>query len=170
MSGSRPVSFTPRERAPGTHWIGGWMGPRAVLDAVVKRKIPSPRRESNPRTPIVAIPTELSRSRGMPALYITHCSRKTCSTVVVLLAAAHITPWRQVGHLAFVQGVCLSTVAELGCCSSVSRDFPRHVPLGCKTKWGEKMQLRTLRCKRHQFCSEVLGSNPRPYTVTGSLS
>jgi hypothetical protein len=29
------------------------MGPRAVLDAVVKRKIPSPRRESNPRTPIV---------------------------------------------------------------------------------------------------------------------
>jgi hypothetical protein len=27
--------------------------PRAVLDAVVKRKIPSPRWESNPRTPIV---------------------------------------------------------------------------------------------------------------------
>jgi len=29
------------------------VGPRAVLDAVIKRKIPSPRRESNPRTPIV---------------------------------------------------------------------------------------------------------------------
>jgi hypothetical protein len=29
------------------------MGPRAVLDAaVVKRKIPDPLRESNPRTPI----------------------------------------------------------------------------------------------------------------------
>jgi hypothetical protein len=28
------------------------VGPRAVLDAVVKRKIPSLRRESNPRTPI----------------------------------------------------------------------------------------------------------------------
>jgi hypothetical protein len=26
---------------------------RAVLDAVVKRKIPSPGRESNPKTPIV---------------------------------------------------------------------------------------------------------------------
>jgi len=26
--------------------------PRAVLDTVVKRKIPSPRRESNPKTPI----------------------------------------------------------------------------------------------------------------------
>jgi hypothetical protein len=29
------------------------MGPRAVLDAVVKRKIPSPHRESKPVTPIV---------------------------------------------------------------------------------------------------------------------
>jgi hypothetical protein len=29
------------------------VGPRAVLDAVVKRRIPNPRRESNPRTPIV---------------------------------------------------------------------------------------------------------------------
>jgi hypothetical protein len=52
-SASRPGRFTPKERASGTHWIGGWMGPRAVLDAMVKRKIPSPRRESNPRTPTV---------------------------------------------------------------------------------------------------------------------
>jgi hypothetical protein len=44
-----PGLFTPRDKAPGTHWIGGWVGPRAVLDARVKRKIPS------------AIPTELSR-------------------------------------------------------------------------------------------------------------
>jgi hypothetical protein len=52
-SASRPGRFTLRERASGTHWLGGWVGPRAVLDAVVKRKIPSPRRELNPRTPIV---------------------------------------------------------------------------------------------------------------------
>jgi hypothetical protein len=52
-SASSPSRFTPRERAPGTHWIGGWLSPRVVLDAVVKRKIPSPRRESNPKTPIV---------------------------------------------------------------------------------------------------------------------
>jgi hypothetical protein len=49
---SLPGRFTSSERAPGTHWIGGCVGPRAVLDAVVKRKIPSPLRESNPRTPI----------------------------------------------------------------------------------------------------------------------
>jgi hypothetical protein len=51
-SASRPGRLNPRERVPDTHWIGGWVGPRAVLDAVVKRKIPSPCRESNPRTPI----------------------------------------------------------------------------------------------------------------------
>jgi hypothetical protein len=32
----------------------GWVGPRAVLDAVVKKKIPSPRQESNPRTQIIS--------------------------------------------------------------------------------------------------------------------
>jgi hypothetical protein len=39
------VSFTPRPlysqgTAPGTHWIGGWVSPRAGLDAVVKEKFP----------------------------------------------------------------------------------------------------------------------------------
>jgi len=29
--------FTTRERAPGIHWIGGWVGPRAGLDVVAKR-------------------------------------------------------------------------------------------------------------------------------------
>jgi hypothetical protein len=51
-----PATLPPGERAPGTYWLGGWVGPRAVLDTVVKRKIPSPRRESNPRTPIVSQP------------------------------------------------------------------------------------------------------------------
>jgi hypothetical protein len=34
---SRPIY--PRERAPGTHWIGGWVGSRAGLDAVMKSEI-----------------------------------------------------------------------------------------------------------------------------------
>jgi hypothetical protein len=46
------AALPPRERASGTHWIGDWVGPRAVLDAVVWRKIPSSRRKSNSRTPI----------------------------------------------------------------------------------------------------------------------
>jgi hypothetical protein len=36
-SASLPGHFTPREKAPGTHWIGGWVGSRAGLDAVVTR-------------------------------------------------------------------------------------------------------------------------------------
>jgi hypothetical protein len=31
-SASRLDRFTSGERAPGTHWIGGWVGPRAGLD------------------------------------------------------------------------------------------------------------------------------------------
>jgi hypothetical protein len=40
-SASRSGRFTPKERSPGIHWIGGWAGPRAGLDAVAKRKNPS---------------------------------------------------------------------------------------------------------------------------------
>jgi len=32
-SASRPSRLPPRERAPASHWIGGWVGPRAVLGA-----------------------------------------------------------------------------------------------------------------------------------------
>jgi hypothetical protein len=37
-SASCPCCFTPRQRASGTHWIGGWLDPRAGLDNVEKRK------------------------------------------------------------------------------------------------------------------------------------
>jgi hypothetical protein len=37
-SASRPGRFTSGERAPGTHWIGGWVGPRAGLDEVERGK------------------------------------------------------------------------------------------------------------------------------------
>jgi hypothetical protein len=53
LSASHLGCFTPRERAPGIRWTGGWVGPRAILDAVVKRKIPSSHWELNPRKPIV---------------------------------------------------------------------------------------------------------------------
>jgi len=37
-SAARPGRLTPGDKDPGTHWIGGWVGPRAGLDAVAKRK------------------------------------------------------------------------------------------------------------------------------------
>jgi hypothetical protein len=44
------VTFTaqppyPREMAPGTHWIGCWVGPRAGLDTVENRIISFPFQE-----------------------------------------------------------------------------------------------------------------------------
>jgi hypothetical protein len=48
-SASHPGRFIPwGGRTPRTHWIGGWVGPRAGLDAVAKRKIRDPCRESKP--------------------------------------------------------------------------------------------------------------------------
>jgi hypothetical protein len=35
------AALPPTETALGTHWPGGWVCPRAGLDAVVKRIIPS---------------------------------------------------------------------------------------------------------------------------------
>jgi hypothetical protein len=41
VSGQRhaPAALYPRGKNPGTHWIGGWVGPRAGLDAGDRRKI-----------------------------------------------------------------------------------------------------------------------------------
>jgi hypothetical protein len=46
-----PAALYPRGKDPGTHWIGGWMGPRAGLDAGARRKILCPCRGSNPDRP-----------------------------------------------------------------------------------------------------------------------
>jgi len=35
---SHPGHLNPREKAPGTHCIGGWVGARACLDILEKRK------------------------------------------------------------------------------------------------------------------------------------
>jgi hypothetical protein len=47
-SASRSGRFTPGERAPGNHWMGGWVGTRTGLDAVEKRKISCRCWETNP--------------------------------------------------------------------------------------------------------------------------
>jgi hypothetical protein len=38
LSASNPGRFTSGERDFSTHWVGGWVGRRAGLDAVAKRK------------------------------------------------------------------------------------------------------------------------------------
>jgi hypothetical protein len=53
-SASRPGPYIARERAPGTPWIGGRVGPRAGLDDVEK-------------TTFLALPGLELRSHGRPA-------------------------------------------------------------------------------------------------------
>jgi hypothetical protein len=43
---------TPKERTPGTHWIGGWLGLRAGLDTDARGKILCLSRGSNPGRPV----------------------------------------------------------------------------------------------------------------------
>jgi len=62
------ASFTPRPlyprcKPPGTRWIGGWVGPRAGLEAVAKRNNPYPYRKSYsglPACTLVTIVTEIT--------------------------------------------------------------------------------------------------------------
>jgi hypothetical protein len=49
LDGGGWVSFTSLGgRGPGTHWIGGWVGPTADLDAVEKKEISCLCSGSNP--------------------------------------------------------------------------------------------------------------------------
>jgi hypothetical protein len=49
---SRPCRFNPGEGAPGTHWIGGWVGPKAGLEAVEETKnLALPGIEPGPSSP-----------------------------------------------------------------------------------------------------------------------
>jgi hypothetical protein len=50
-SASRPYRIIPRERAPGTHWVGGWVGPRAGLDAVEEKHFALPGIEPGASSP-----------------------------------------------------------------------------------------------------------------------
>jgi hypothetical protein len=42
----------PQGKTPGTHWIRGWVGPRAGLDAEARRKILCLCWGSNPSRPV----------------------------------------------------------------------------------------------------------------------
>jgi hypothetical protein len=76
--------FNPGERVPGTHWLGGWVGLRAGLDAVAKRKKKISAHAGN-RTPVVqpvAYSVDWLRYNSVVATLINHlawaCSSDRC--------------------------------------------------------------------------------------------
>jgi hypothetical protein len=50
-SASRPGRFTPGEIVSGTHWIGGWVGPRTGLDQKKRKFLPLSGIEPWPSSP-----------------------------------------------------------------------------------------------------------------------
>jgi hypothetical protein len=76
--------------------MGGWVGPRAVLDALVKRKIPSPRQESNPRTPIVQPVVILNTAQTKCLSFRPWLCEDTSSTTMVISSEGKDSvPWIQ---------------------------------------------------------------------------
>jgi hypothetical protein len=62
-----------RENVPGTHWIGGLVGPRAGVDAVAKRQkypLPAPARESNSGRLVCSLLFILTELPGLSARII----------------------------------------------------------------------------------------------------
>jgi hypothetical protein len=85
---SRPGRFTPWERAPGTHWVGGWAGPRTRPNAVEKRKISCLFLESNPSCPARSqLLYRLSYPDSMQTCNVTNRPNvfNVTSTVILLL-------------------------------------------------------------------------------------
>jgi hypothetical protein len=83
--------FTPGERTPGTHWIGGWVGPRAGLNAGARRKILCPCRRLNPERP--------ARSQTLYCLSYRGSKVTTESAFQRVFQATHtIIPYRYEGN------------------------------------------------------------------------
>jgi hypothetical protein len=100
----RPLYF--RGRAPGSNWIWGWVVPRTVLDAVVKRKIPrSPWKAQN-----------LARLGNV--YNCTHCLFIRLFYNVVLTASLCSIEWSTIGcycvkSLSFDVSIIYTTFNEL---------------------------------------------------------
>lgn len=73
---SRPDRFTPEKRNPGTHSIGGWVGPRGGRDVSDSRKVfavVGNRTPAHPARGLVATPTTISpfvTQKGVPQLLL----------------------------------------------------------------------------------------------------
>jgi hypothetical protein len=57
-SASLPGRFTPRGRAPSTHWIGGWGGPQSRSGHGVEEKNSQPLPRIEPRSPDLPAPSQ----------------------------------------------------------------------------------------------------------------
>jgi hypothetical protein len=108
LSASRPGRFTPGERAPNIHWIGGWMGPGIGLDAVMKRKNLCPCWGSNPGHPICSSITILTELPWLTEVVVGNWSkRKSYTSSEIRVLCAHVKSllksWQDINHKALIK-------------------------------------------------------------------
>jgi hypothetical protein len=70
--------FYPQETTPGTHWTGGWVGPRAGLDTEDRGKILFPCRETNPGRPVIQPVVRHCTAWANPAPVLIEYQRQIC--------------------------------------------------------------------------------------------
>jgi hypothetical protein len=134
---SRRGRFTPRVRAPGTHRIGGWVGPRAVLDATVKRKIPSLPPGIEPHNP--------DRPAHSPALY--RLSYHGCYINLISFYNFYVRSFVCMSCF-IIQATCPANYNCLHLITFISAVF--SLPSSCVFKPSRALCLSTLRLHRYQ--------------------
>jgi len=98
--------LTAGKRAPGGHWIGGCVGPRADLDGLHTRKIGRPCRKSSTTCQPVTIPTRGQTRRHLKILGARRVSRSSIPSVHK----------QQVPPCTNLPGICASDIAiRLSC-------------------------------------------------------
>jgi hypothetical protein len=77
-----PAALLPRKEPPGTHWMGGWVGPRASLDDVEKIYDPTGTRTPDPSiVQPVASRTDYANPVPPPPQKIVHSINKEIRTL-----------------------------------------------------------------------------------------
>jgi hypothetical protein len=154
-----PAALFPRKKVPGTHWIGGWVGPRTGLYEVVKRKIPIPRRESNPDHPIVQPVASRYTDWAVPALVL--------STVSSLISVYPI-PLSCVCYIMLVTKGNLVMIFDLYFWQPPIQWIPRGggaLPLGIKRPVCEPDHAPSSSGKVKNACSYASAPPVRPHSV-----
>jgi hypothetical protein len=101
----RPL-FTPGERTAGTHWTGGWVGPRAGLNTEVRGTILLPLPGIEPRLPGRPVRSQTLYWLSNPSSPLTVCLSKIFRHWVTEAEWSYVTP-------AFPHGLAVVSVDTL---------------------------------------------------------
>jgi hypothetical protein len=104
--------YTPGERTPGTHCTGGWVGPRAGLDAETRRKILCLCRRSNPGRPVRSQTLYWQRYPGSSIVLYGYKTLSLTLTYGVWEQSSEENIWMGKLHNEGLHNLCSQTLTE----------------------------------------------------------